>query len=75
MGVNREILSQTIIEVARHEDLILRRVEKGIFLVPELASIDAVGRELAIKGESVWARRRTVSYLTGPLVLFRESAN
>lgn len=54
MGINREILSQTIIEVARHEDLMLRRVGKGIFLVPELAFIDAVGRELARKAESVF---------------------
>jgi hypothetical protein len=55
MSVNLEMLSQTIIEVARHEDLILRRVGKGIFLVPELALIYAVGRELAIKAESVLA--------------------
>jgi hypothetical protein len=53
MSVNLEMLSQTIIEVARHEDLILRRVGKGIFLVPELAFVYAVGRELAIKAESV----------------------
>jgi hypothetical protein len=33
MTVNLEMLSQTIIEVARHEDLVLRRVGKGIFIV------------------------------------------
>jgi hypothetical protein len=53
MSVNLESLSRIIIEVARHEDLILRRVGKGIFLVPELAFVYAVGRELAIRAESV----------------------
>ena len=32
MSVSREIVSQTIIEVARHENLILRRVGKVSFL-------------------------------------------
>jgi hypothetical protein len=58
MSVNLEMLSQTIIEVARQEDLVLRRVGKGIFLVPELAFVYAVGRELAIKPSRFSAQRR-----------------
>jgi hypothetical protein len=44
MSVSREIVSQTIIEVARQEDLILRRVGKGIFRVRTASCVSLIAR-------------------------------
>jgi len=40
-------LALKIVDTARREDLLLRRVGQGIFLVPELAFVYAVGRSIA----------------------------
>lgn len=41
-------IANTIVGVAREEDLMLHRVGKGIFLIPELAFVYSVGRALAL---------------------------
>lgn len=48
-------IANIITEVAREEDLILSRVGKGIFLVPELAFVYSVGRALAIDAERIFS--------------------
>ena len=47
-------ISDLIVDVARREDLILRRVGKGVLLIPELAFSYAVGRELASNAEDIF---------------------
>lgn len=41
--------------VAREEDSILRRVGKGIFLIPELAFVYSVGRALALGAQRIFS--------------------
>lgn len=47
-------ISDLIIDVARNEDLILRRVGKGVLHLPELAFTYAVGREIALQTERIF---------------------
>ena len=49
-----EKISDLIVDVARKEDLILRRVGKGILLIPELAFTYLVGRQIALYAESIF---------------------
>ena len=68
MNVNLNILAATIIEVARHEELLLSRVGKGIFFMPEVAFAYAVGLKLAMRaelafgtGEAKWYLEKTIA--------------
>jgi hypothetical protein len=47
-------ISDLIVDVARKEDLVLRRVGKGVLLIPELAFTYAVGREIASNAEAIF---------------------
>jgi len=47
-------IADIVVDVARHEDLILRRVGQGIFLVPELAFVYAVGRTIAANASAIF---------------------
>lgn len=47
-------VADLIVDVARQEDILLRRVGKGILQIPELAFAYAVGREIALNAESVF---------------------
>ncbi len=47
-------IANTIVDVARSEDLLLRRVGQGIFFVPELAFVHAVGRAIASKALEIF---------------------
>lgn len=47
-------IAELIVGVAREEDLILRRVGKGIFLMPESAFVYAVGRALALSAKKIF---------------------
>lgn len=65
-------LKDIIVDIARREDLILRRVGKGIFQIPELAFSYMVGRELATNAEYIfgtnkvyWKPENTISNTSG----------
>jgi len=47
-------VSDLIVDIARKEDLILRRVGKGVLHLPELAFTYAVGREMALQAERIF---------------------
>ena len=47
-------ISDLIVDVARKEDRILRRIGKGVLLMPELAFAYIVGKELASKARSIF---------------------
>ena len=47
-------ISDLIVDVAIQEDLILRRVNRSVLMIPELAFVYAVGREIAINTESIF---------------------
>ena len=49
-----ERIAGTIVEIARREDLVLRRLGKGIFFMPELAFAYMVGREIALHAGDVF---------------------
>ena len=51
-------IADTIVEVARQEDLLLRRVGQGIFIVPELAFVYAVGRAIASRAGEIFGTPR-----------------
>jgi hypothetical protein len=48
-------LADTIIDIARNEDAVLRRVRQGIFHMPELAFVHAVGRAIAARAHEIFA--------------------
>ena len=47
-------LALKVVDTARQEDLLLRRVGQGIFLVPELAFVYAVGRSIASDANEIF---------------------
>ena len=47
-------ISDIIVDTARQEDSILKKVGKGIFQIPELAFAYSVGREIAINAETIF---------------------
>ena len=65
-------ISDLVVDVARKEDLILRRVGKGILSIPELSFTYSVGRQLASNAESIfgtndvsWKPETTISADSG----------
>ena len=47
-------ISNLIVDIARKEDLILRRIGKGILFIPELSFTYLVGRQIALNTESIF---------------------
>lgn len=47
-------IANIIVDVARNEDLLLRRVGRGIFVVPELAFVYTVGRTIASRAHEIF---------------------
>lgn len=65
-------VSDIIVDTARQEDSILKKVGKGIFQIPELAFTYAVGREIAINAENIfnnsnvrWLPEETITTSSG----------
>lgn len=51
-------IADLIVDVARREDMVLRRVGKGVLHLPELAFAYAVGREIALQAERIFGTNK-----------------